>query len=90
MRTASAVKRNLEFFGPSSVIAYELDGKATGDSWSKIVVIHNPGEAAVSVNLPTGEWNVAVQGDKAGTKTLGKSTGTASVGAQSTMVLFQD
>jgi len=90
MRTSSAVKRNLEFFGPTSVIAYELDGKAAGDSWSKIVVIHNPGEAAVSVNLPTGEWNIAVQGDKAGTKTLGKATGTASVGAQSTMVLFQD
>ncbi|NCW95698.1 MAG: type I pullulanase [Actinobacteria bacterium] len=90
MRTASAVKRNLEFFGPTSVIAYELDGKAAGDSWSKIVVVHNPGEAAVSVNLPTGEWNIAVQGDKAGTKTLGKATGTASVGAQSTMVLFQD
>ena len=51
---------------------------------------YNPGEAAVSVSLPAGEWNIAVQGDKAGTKTLGKATSSASVGAQSTMVLFQD
>jgi len=55
-----------------------------------VSISYNSGEAAVSVNLPTGEWNIAVQGDKAGTKTLGKITGTASFGAQSTTVLFQD
>lgn len=55
-----------------------------------VSISYNSGEAAVSVNLPAGEWNIAVQGDKAGSKTLGKATGTASFGAQSTMVLFQD
>jgi pullulanase len=55
-----------------------------------VSISYDSGEAAVSVKLPTGEWNIAVQGDKAGTKALGKTTGTASAGAQSTMVLFQD
>lgn len=90
MRTASAVKRNLEFFGPTSVIAYELDGKSAGDSWSKIVVIHNPNEASVSVDLPAGSWSIAVEGERSGTTALGEVTGAAEVAGQTTMVLFQD
>ena len=84
------MKRNLEFFGPTSVIAYELDGKAAGDSWSKIVVIHNPSEASVSIDLPAGSWSIAVEGDRAGTKALGEVSGAAEVAAQTTLVLFRD
>jgi pullulanase len=90
MRTSSAIKRNLEFFGPTTVIAYELDGTSAGDSWSKIVVVHNPNESSVSISLPAGSWDIAVRGEKAGTSTLGTASGSVSVEAQSTMVLFQD
>ena len=90
MRTSSAIKRNLEFFGPTTVIAYELDGTSAGDSWSKIVVIHNPNESSVSISLPAGSWDIAVRGEKAGTSTLGNASGYVNVEPQSTMVLFQD
>lgn len=89
MRTSSAVKRNLEFFGSTDVIAYELDGKGAGDTWSKIVVIHNPQLEAVSVDLPAGEWTIVVKGDKAGTASLGKVTAAAQVESSSTFVAYQ-
>ena len=90
MRTASAVKRNLEFFGPTSVIAYELDGRGAGDSWSRIVVIHNPNAVEMTVDLPAGIWQIAVRGNQAGTKSLGEVSGAAQVEASSTVVLFRD
>lgn len=91
MSTADAVKANLTFLpAPSSVIAYSLNGKAVGDTWSQIVVAHNPNKKAVTVKLPArGEWKIVVQGQKAGVKTLStlKNATTVSVPAQSTLVL---
>lgn len=91
MSTADEVKANLTFLpASSSVIAYSLNGKAVGDSWSQIVVAHNPNKKAVTIKLPTrGEWKIVVQGQKAGVKTLStlKNATSVSVPAQSTLVL---
>ena len=91
MSTADAVKANLKFLpAGSSVIAYSLNGKAVGDSWSQIVVAHNPNKKAVTIKLPArGEWKIVVQGQKAGVKTLStlKNATSVSVPAQSTLVL---
>ena len=91
MSSSADVKANLTFLpAPSSVIAYSLNGKAVGDSWSQIVVAHNPNKRAVTIKLPArGEWKIVVQGQKAGVKTLStlKNATTVSVPAQSTLVL---
>lgn len=91
MVTAKAVSTNLKFLSaPSSVVAYSLNGKAVGDSWSSIVVAHNPNAKAVTIKLPSkGNWSVVVSGAKAGTKaiTTMKGASTVSVPAQSTLVL---
>ena len=91
MSTADEVKANLTFLpASSSVIAYSLNGKAVGDSWSQIVVAHNPNKKAVTIKLPArGEWKIVVQGQKAGVKTLStlKNATSVSVPAQSTLVL---
>jgi pullulanase len=89
MDTADKIRQNLKFFGPEQVIAYELNGAAVGDSYKRIIVIHNPAKSAVSVNLPAGSWEIAVQGDKASSGSLGKVNGKVSVEAVSTLVLFQ-
>ena len=89
---AASVKSNLRFLkSPSEVIAYSLNGAKLGDSWSSIVVIHNAGTKSASVTLPNkADWNVVVEGKKAGTRVLRTLSGASStqVPALSTMVLY--
>lgn len=93
MSTADAVRANLKFIAaPSAVVAYSLNGAAVGDSWSSIVVAHNPNKKAVTIKLPSkGNWSIVVSGPKAGVKTLSviKNASTVSVPAQATLVLHK-
>lgn len=93
MSTAATIKSRLKFLSTStSMIAYKIDGKALGDSWKTIVVAHNAGTSARAVTLPVkGAWKIVVSSTAAGTKvlkTLPAKTGSVSVPAQSTMVLY--
>ena len=92
IESADKVKANLTFIkSPDEVIAYSLNGKNLGDSWSSIVVIHNAGTLPYTVSLPaTSDWNVVVDGERAGTEILRTIQGTsvADVPALTTMVLF--
>lgn len=89
---AEKLRANLSFIETSrEVIAYSLNGANLGDTWKSIVVIHNAGSQTYSVSLPTrADWNIVVEGDKAGTETLRTVTkvSTVEVPALSTMVLF--
>jgi pullulanase len=93
MSTADAVRANLKFISaPSAVVAYSLNGAAVGDSWSSIVVAHNPNKKAVTIKLPSkGTWSIVVSGPNAGVKTLSviKNASTVSVPAQATLVLHK-
>jgi pullulanase len=63
------------------------------DSWKSIVVIHNAKTASSKVTLPAkGNWNVVVEGNKAGVKTLRtiKNTDVVEVRALSTLVLYSN
>jgi pullulanase len=89
---AAIVKSNLQFLkSTSDVIAYSLNGAKFGDTWSSIVVIHNAGTKSISITLPIrADWNVVVEGKKAGTQVLRKLTAASSVqvSALSTTVLY--
>ncbi|MEI6763030.1 MAG: type I pullulanase [Actinomycetes bacterium] len=90
MSTAAAITSNLAFLPTlTGAIAYTLNGKKAGDSWSSIVVAINASTAAQSVALPSsGKWNVVVSGGVAGTKVLSVvNGGKVSVPPQSTVVL---
>lgn len=89
MDTADKVRANLKFIGDDDVIAYTLNGSAVGDSWKKILVIHNSG-ADQNIQLPSGSWKIAVQGNRAGTQSLGTATGSVAVEGSTTTVLYQD
>jgi hypothetical protein len=74
------------------VLAYSINGKAAGDSWSSIVVISNPNSSSKKVTLPaTGNWIATVLGDKAGVSTLAtyRNTKSVTVAANSTLVLHK-
>jgi pullulanase len=93
MNTPAAINSNLKFLSaPNDVLAYWINGKAAGDSWSSIVVISNPNGSAKKVNLPAkGNWIASVLGSKAGTATLAtyKNTKTVTVAAHSTLVIHK-
>jgi len=68
MWTTAQLKSNLKLIdtGMDDVIAYSLNGKAMGDSWKSIVVIHNTESIPTQVSLPsTGTWKIYVSGSAA-------------------------
>lgn len=73
---------------PKGVVAYELS-KADGEVSDGIFVVYNPTSTAVTVDLPDGDWTICVQGDKAGTESLGSASGSVSVDALTTTVLVK-
>ncbi len=92
MASTSQLKSNFAFINsPDEVIAYSIKGSAVKDSWGTIVVIHNAKESISTIELPQkADWNVVVEGTKAGTKTLRtiKATDAIEIGALSTIVLY--
>ena len=91
MSTAEEVRSNLKFIdAPAGVLAYSLNGAATGDSWKSIVVAHNPNKKAITVKLPAkGAWSIVVSGPNAGVKPISvlKNASSVLVPAQATLVL---
>ena len=79
LTTEAQVREHLNFFDqddmPEGVIAYTLDGKAVGDPWDTIFVAFNGSPEARTVALPSGEWKVVVNAERAGNETLGTAKG---------------
>jgi pullulanase len=70
------------------VIAYELKG-VEGEVSDSIFAVYNASSEATTVTLPEGEWTICVQGDKAGTESLGTATGSITVNGISTTILVK-
>lgn len=76
MDTTKQIQDNLTFlengkeFKGDNVVAYVLNGKNVGDSWNKIAVMFNSSDKAVEVQLPSEDWTVVVDGEKAGVEKL--------------------
>ena len=69
---------------------YQIGANANGDSAKGIIIAYNPELTAHKITLPKGRWNIYVNGKSAGTEILGKVNGTATVSAQSALVLVKD
>jgi pullulanase len=89
MDSASKVRNNLKFLSDEEVISYTLNGSAVGDSWKQILVIHNSGKDQ-TLSLPTGSWKIAVEGQRASTRSIGSVSGSVVVEAKTTTVLYRD
>lgn len=77
MNTTSDIQEGLNFLEvtDSNVVAYTLDGKQTNDSWNNIAVIFNSNDNEVEVELPSNDWTIVVNGDRAGIESLGNIDG---------------
>ena len=91
MRKHIAELRQPTAKGASETIKWEYSKKGSlGYSiYDNVLVFYNP-NADWDVDLPEGEWSVIANGEKAGTKTLDKVSGTITIPAISAMVLVKN
>ena len=91
MTSADMIKQNLSFIeAPKNVVAYEINHNANMDTWTDIVVAFNANREDISVKLPKkGTWNVVVNAEKAGVKTIKQFKGESLVvPALSSIVIY--
>ncbi|MGC5774217.1 type I pullulanase [Paenibacillus pabuli] len=72
LRTREEIEQHVRWLEKGKgMLAYELVGKAVGDSWERLVIIYNATKEAVTISVSSGgAWNVVVEQGKAGTQTL--------------------
>lgn len=72
-----------------SLLAYELSGKAAGDSWDRIIVIYNAAKESRILSIPRGMWNIVVEQGQAGLEPMRTvNDGEVSVPPISLMVMY--
>jgi pullulanase len=74
---------------PQSSVAYTLDGAKVGDAWKRVVVVFHGSKTAQEMKLPAGTWQVAANGTRASTSSLGTATGTLKLEPLSAYILYQ-
>ncbi len=91
MTTTSDIQNSITFMSglDANVVGYTITGKPNNETAEKIIVIYNANDVAVDVKLPAGAWDICINGEKAGTASIGMAEGTVSVEAISAMVLVQ-
>ncbi|MBZ9691492.1 type I pullulanase [Clostridium sp. M14] len=79
MTKAIDIENNLKFLqsvnNKDNLIAYTINGKAVGDEWKNIAVIFNSNKESIDITLPSDNWTIVVNKDKAGIESLGKIEG---------------
>lgn len=94
MGCADLVRENLDFLPvekkQSNVIAWHINGKAVGDTWSDIIVILNSNTKAVTQQIPEGHYTVVCNDGRCDVNGLGSINGKkVLVPAQSAMIIWK-
>ena len=71
-----------------NVVGFHIAAGANGEE-NELIVVFNPTPNASAVELPEGKWTIYINGDKAGTQSLGDFSGTALAEPISAMVLVK-
>ena len=93
LTNAEDVKNNIETVSglDTNVVAFKINGGVNGETADALFVIFNANKEKTTVELPEGNWNVYVSGEKAGTEVLKTiKNGTVTVDGISAMILAQD
>ena len=72
-----------------NVNAFHIAKGANGEE-NELVVIFNPNAEATTVTLPEGNWDIRINGEEAGDRSLGTAEGTVEVQPISAMVLVRE
>ncbi len=69
------------------MVAYTIENSPNMEIAEEILVIYNGNKDKISVPLPEGEWEIYINGEKAGCEVLGTAEGSVDVDCISAMVL---
>jgi pullulanase len=80
LATADEVRKSLKFLSnlPNGAIGYSLTDPTGKDSWGRSTVLFNPSASAIQVQIPAGQWQLFVDGSKAGNSPIAGSAATLS------------
>lgn len=84
------VRRAIRFAPSGRDVAFTIDGRVAGDSWSLIHVAYNDEPAPLEITLPEGEWTVVVDATRAGTTPLGTARGRVTLPPYSMFVGYRE
>ena len=73
-----------------NVVSFYVRGSCPSERSKAIFLIFNPNPEPVTVQLPTGVWNICIHDDTAGVKPLGTAEETVTVAPISATVLTLD
>ena len=92
MDTAAEIKANVYNQEASgNLVSFWVDGRSIdNETHDSIYVIFNAANSAATVELPEGDWDVCVNGEKAGTTVIDTVSGSVSVDGITAMVLVQE
>ena len=71
------------------LVVMSVNGGPEGEPSEAMYFIFNANADSVEVTLPDGQWTICANGNKAGTKSLGKASGTVKVDGTSAMILVK-
>lgn len=92
MPTTEMLQQNLHFLytGQACVVAYTIENNANGDSWNRILVVHNGNRHPINLDIPQDNWTVACNGEEVRLNGIFNwNKNYLPVPASSTMVLFR-
>ncbi len=93
MTTQADIKENMVAVDglDKNVVAFEIAGGANGDEADGMFIIFNANNAETTVSLPTGAWDVYINGEQAGTEVIETITSkNVTVSPISAMVLVRN
>ena len=91
LTTAEAVAEHVSVVDieDANVTAFQITGSIEGETADAMYIVFNPNNEAKEIKLPEGEWNICINGEDAGTESLGKASDKVTVEAISALVLVQ-
>jgi len=87
MTDAAAVRRSIQWLGDEPILAWTVDGRAAGDPSRTLLVALNGEPTQASLSLPSGQWNILANGERAGAVSIGTAAGSITVAPWSLVVL---
>ena len=91
MPSTKMIQQNLEFLKTNNnlLIGYILKNHANLDKWKNIIVLFNANNTIGQVDLPKGNWTIAVNGETINESGIGDLHDVISLNSTSAYVLFQ-
>lgn len=91
MPTTEMIQKHLKFIDTEDplLLAYQINDYANGDHWKDILVLLNGNKADKTIQIPAGNWILAVDGNNVNEKGIKQLASKVSVPATTAFILYR-